>query len=157
MQIHTFQYHANKKGWSISAFPDLDSENTLVLLFAAPEFYDNKQILLDLVKHYPSSKIIGCSTAGEIAGSYIYDGSISVAVVKFEKTVLKMAIQEIPSAEDSFKAGKALIHELEDNTLRGVFILSDGLTVNGSELVKGVNFCRRYADRIFCPVNACQF
>ena len=39
MEIKAFQFLKNK-GWSLKKFPALDSESTLVLIFAAPEFID---------------------------------------------------------------------------------------------------------------------
>ena len=38
MQLETFTYTSDK-GWSVKSFPELDSEQTLVLIFAAQEMY----------------------------------------------------------------------------------------------------------------------
>lgn len=138
MHLQTFQY-STKNGWSIKQFPDLDSEQTLILVFAAPDFIDNPSPIQELSKHYPNSKIIGCSSAGEIAGERISDNSISVAVVKFEKTLIKIVKTEIGTSIDSYKAGTDIASNLQQKDLRGIFVLSDGLNVNGSELVKGLN------------------
>ncbi|MCW8399919.1 hypothetical protein OQJ26_14090 [Legionella sp. PATHC038] len=88
MEIKTFQFLRNK-GWNLEEFPDLDSENTLVLIFAAPEFIDFQEPIIQLSNFYCKSKVIGCSTAGEIYGDDLFDHSITVAVVKFTKTALK--------------------------------------------------------------------
>ena len=137
MQLQTFQY--TKRSWTVPTLPDLDSDRTLVLIFAAPEFIDDPEPIHALCKQYPNSKVMGCSTAGEIAGSIILDKSLSVAVIKFEKTGLKLAMQTIHNADSSYQTGSALIADLYQDQLRGVFVLSDGLNVNGSELVKGLN------------------
>ncbi len=140
MQLESFQYlgKGQKQGWTINGFPELDSENTLILVFAAPEFINNPEPLLDLAKSYPKSSIIGCSTAGEISGSLINDHSLSVAVIKFEKTAIKTSMVKVESAELSLKAGKQLAADLDHPDLKGIFVLSDGLKINGSELVKGL-------------------
>ncbi len=138
MEVQTFQY-VTGKGWSVDTFPMLDSENTLVLIFAAPEFINNPSPLKELAKHYPHAKIIGCSSAGEISGQYITDHSLSVAVVRFESTTLRIVKTEIKTAEDSFSTGKLIAEQLKGKELCNIFILSDGLQVNGSELVKGLN------------------
>jgi hypothetical protein len=138
MQLQTFQYRI-KDGWSVKQFPDLDSKQTLILVFAAPEFIDNPGPIQELAKHYPNSKMIGCSSAGEIAGDKISDNSISVAVIKFEKTPIKIVKTEINISTDSYQAGVFIANNLQQNDLRSVFVLSDGLNVNGTELVKGLN------------------
>lgn len=138
MILETFHYIKNK-GWSISKFPELDSENTLIFVFAASEYIDNPSPIKELFKHYPNSKIIGCSTSGEIIDDKILDHSLSVAVIKFEKTQIKIATVDITNAEESFEAGKTLAHELDTNHLSSIFVLSEGLSINGSELAKGLN------------------
>lgn len=137
VQLHTLQY-TQKDGWS-EQFPKLDSENTFIVIFSAPEFMADPTPIKELAKHFPTSKIIGCSSSGEIAGSQIFDKTLSVAITKFEKTQLKMVKKEIRKAEDSFGIGEEIAKELDQPDLRSLFILSDGLTVNGSELVKGLN------------------
>lgn len=142
MKVETFQY-VTGRGWSVDSFPDLDSENTLIFIFSAPEFLDHPEPFQTLSKKYPRSKMIGCSSAGEILGSSIYDHSISVAVVKFEKTPLKLSLMTVDNSENSFRAGKALGEELDAPNLSAIFVLSEGLIINGSELVKGLNTINR--------------
>lgn len=138
MELSTF-YYTKKSGWSVKTFPELDSKDTLVLIFASPEFIENPAPIQEIAKHYPNSKIIGCSSAGEISGSRIWDNSITVAVSKFEKTPLEIVKTEIKNDQNSFDVGKDIITKLFKEDLRGVFVLSDGLQINGSELVKGLN------------------
>lgn len=138
MKIETFNY-TSEEGWSVKSFPKMDSEYTLVLVFAAPEFINDSGPLKELAQHYPKSKMIGCSSAGEIFGPRVLDRSISVAVTQFEKTVLKLATVSVHNSEDSFAAGELIAKELDKDDLRGILVLSDGLLVNGSELVKGLN------------------
>lgn len=137
MKLNTFQFDG--KRWSVDVFPNLDSENTLVLIFSSPRYIDNPTPINELIAHYPKSKIMGCSSAGEIAAANIFDNSISVAVMKFEKTFIKMTSIKINSIADSFHAGESVASHLNQDDLRGMFVLSDGLNINGSELVKGLN------------------
>lgn len=138
MELQAFQY-IHKKGWTIDTFPALDSENTLVLIFAAPCFIKDPEPIKQLAGFYKKSKIIGCSSAGEIYGSYIYDKSLSVGVIKFERTILKSVKSQVNDVSDSFEAGQEITRQLQQPYLRSLFVLSDGLKVNGSELVKGLN------------------
>jgi len=138
MILKTLEYTANQ-GWSIKSFPDLDSENTLILVFSASNYIDNPAPIYDIAKHYPKSKIIGCSSAGEIFGTTISDNSISIAVVKFENTQIKMVKKEILSADSCYSVGEYISSELCKEDLRSIFVISEGLNVNGSELVRGLN------------------
>ncbi|MCW8443357.1 FIST C-terminal domain-containing protein [Fluoribacter gormanii] len=138
MEIKAFQFVKNK-GWNLKEFPNLDSENTLILIFAAPEFMDFQDPIMQLANFYSKSNIIGCSTAGEIFGNYLFDHSITVAVIKFAKTTLKIAKAEVNNSKYSENAGKLIAEQLKADDLRSIFILSDGLNLNGSELVQGLN------------------
>jgi hypothetical protein len=138
MKLKTF-YYSLKDGWSVEALPDLDSEQTLVMVFASPETIKDPSPLQHLAQHYPNSKIIGCSSAGEILGPHVSDHTLSVASIKFEKTQLQIVQTVVGKAEDSFAAGKQIADKLKGDDLKGIIVLSDGLLVNGSELVKGLN------------------
>ena len=138
MTLETFTYTAGT-GWSVERLPALDSPSTLVLTFGASEFFDEPDALAELNRAYPQSHLIGCSTAGEIFGTAVTDLSLSVAVLRFERTDLATALAPVESAADSFAAGEALARDLYQPGLRGVLVLSDGHYVNGSQLVRGLN------------------
>src|SRR5438105_6845375 len=137
MELSTFYYKPDT-GWSVPAFPMLDSEQSLVLVFAAPEYMEHTAPLEDLRRAYPRSRVVGCSTAGEIAGTRVHDASLSVAVVRFAHTSLAVASATI-SKTDSFASGAQLAREFDPAGLRALLVLSDGLDVNGSELVRGIS------------------
>jgi hypothetical protein len=138
MKLETFDY-VQDKGWSIKSFPQMDSENTLVLIFADPAIIKDPSPIEELVKHYPNSKIIGCSAAGEISGSRIIDNGLSVAVAQFEKTKLKIIKSTIHNPEESYKAGQNIAQALDAPDLKSILILADGLNVNGTDLVQALN------------------
>lgn len=87
---------------------------------------------------YPAALLLGCSTAGEIMATRVYDDSLAVTAVAFEKTRLRLAQYTIASADDSRWAGEMLANDLLGSDLKHVFLLSDGLKVNGTELAKGL-------------------
>ena len=139
MQSHALSYDLTSSKWAES-LPALDSPRTLVLGFGAPEMIDSPAAFGELAKQYPRSLVIGCSSAGEIHGTTVRDHSLSVTVTKFDKTDLQLASLEVRSAADSFTAGSQLAKRLATKPgLRGVLILSEGLHVNGSELIRGLN------------------
>lgn len=139
MKLETFT-HIAKQGWSVDRLPELDSDKTLVVVFGAPEEGDHDRAFADLAGAYPRSRIVGCSTAGEIFGTRVADRSLAVAVARFEQgTCLATATAAVHTQADSFAAGAALAGQLHQPGLRAVLLFSDGLNVNGSELVRGLN------------------
>ncbi len=138
MQLETLAY-SSARGWSVTPFPALDSERTLVLVFGAPRFAEDCAPLDELRAAYPRSHVIGCSTAGEIHGAVLSDDTLSVAIARFDASDLELSTTRVASSGDSFAAGRELALSLTDDDLRAIMVLSDGLCVNGSELVRGVN------------------
>ncbi len=116
-----------------------DSENSLLLLFGASHLIDRPELIQQVMAACPRSQAIGCSTSGEIHGAEISDDSLVVAAVRFEKTRLLTTHAAVHSPKDSYAAGRAIAAGLQQPSLRGLLVLSDGLNVNGSELVKGLN------------------
>lgn len=137
LALDSFVYRKGS-GWSVESFPALDSDKTLVLVFASPSYFDDPAPIAQLCKAYPSACMVGCSTAGEIAGDSLIDESLSVAVARFGHTRLASASAPVRTAADSFKAGDVIARQLDGPDLRGILVLSDGLNVNGSELVRGI-------------------
>ena len=113
MELETFTY-TEDKGWSTISFSDLDSEQTLVLIFASSKMIKNTIQIKELARYYPQSKMIGCS-AGEISGASIEDDSLSIGAGEITATALK------------------------EEELKGIFVLSKGVGVNGLKLVKMLN------------------
>lgn len=140
MKIASFCYK-NEGGWveTLDSYAEFDSPQTLIILFGDASYCDEPQLIQQLTDIYPSSKIIGCSTAGEVLGQTISKESLVGVIVKFEKTELRLSYSGIEKSQGSFAAGKYLAKELNRPDLRGVLILSDGLNVNGSKLIEGIN------------------
>jgi len=124
--------------WSKELPTALDSEATLVFVAGAAELIDKPAPFAELRRAFPKARILGCSSAGEISGASISDHSIVAAIARFETT--RLAIETAPAlAGESFAAGQALAKGLVKDDLRAVLVLSDGLAVNGTELVAGLN------------------
>lgn len=131
--------YRQEAGWDHELPREMDSPRTLVLAFAAPQYATDPAPFDQLRAAFPHSLLIGCSSSGEIAGSDVHDGSVSVAVTRFEHAGLRQASTRVDDAADSFHAGARLAAQLADRELRAVFVLSDGLGVNGSALADGLS------------------
>jgi hypothetical protein len=138
INIETFTYDA-AQGWSKELPTGLDSDQSLMLVFSAPEFGVQPHPLKALSEAFPDAHIIGCSTAGEIYNASIDDHSITAAVVKFESTRLMSISEPLERTQDSYKCGERIGKSLGSDELCAVLMLSVGTEVNGSELVKGLN------------------
>ena len=111
---------------------------TLVIVFGASSFSAESPAILTLRERCAGAVLLGCSTSGEICGQELRDESLSVAVATFERAKLRTALIEVPSVADSRRAGRELAERLAAPDIKGIFVLSDGLGVNGSELVNGL-------------------
>lgn len=138
MLVSTYRYTPSA-GWNKTPDSVLDSSRTLLVVFGASNVDGLAAGIADLRKNFPASRWVGCSTAGEIYGSSLGDDSLVVAVVRFAHTDLRVAGSEIVDPGTSFQVGEYLAGELAAPDLKGVFVLSDGLSVNGSELAKGLS------------------
>jgi hypothetical protein len=128
---------AEGKGWNFPAVQNTSAPQ-FVLIFAASELFKNST-WIELLKHrYPSAKFIGCSTAGEIAGNTVRDQTAVATAVELKNARIEFAQQELVSTDDSYNTGKRLIEQLTKNDLKHILVFSDGLHVNGSELVRGM-------------------
>lgn len=110
----------------------------LILAFGSKRLVADDQLYKLLTDSYPSADIVLCSTAGEIAYNTVYDDSAVITVISFEKTTLRTASLNLNEFNDSFELGKSLVQKFEIDGLTSILILSDGLLVNGSQLVAGM-------------------
>jgi len=138
MHIETFS-HRPSQGWSVSLPAGGDSARTLVVAFGAPEYAEAPQALHELAQAFPTSAIVGCSSAGEIHDHLVTDGTLVVAIARFEQTDLEVASTRIDSAADSAAAGARLGAKLAGVRPRLVLVFSEGLAVNGTDLVRGLS------------------
>ncbi len=136
------------KGWNIK-LPYNSSKTQLLLIFGAKECLLNEKLLQQIKEAYPNALLFGCSTAGEIIDTRVYDNTIILTAVNFESTLIKSSYVRLQEVDNSFRAGEKLAgllpakifnenSSVEENLFH-IIVLSDGLKVNGSDLVKGLS------------------
>ena len=140
MKLQTVTYRT-ADGWDSPLPADLDSGQTFVLAFAAPEFGVDPTPFKELAAAFPHSVLVGCSTSGEIAGTQVHDASVSVAIARFERTQLRRAFTAVSSAADSFDAGARLAAQLVDGLARH---LPAGVSITGGLAGDGSRFGRTW-------------
>lgn len=126
-------------GWDQPIDETLDSTSSGVFVFASSSYFKSPEILNNIIKSFPNSHIIGCSTAGEIYRSEFLEESLICAVLQFDKTRLRSVSLEIKSSNDSFTCGRNLTEGLLAEDLKSILVLSEGLNINGSSLLAGIN------------------
>lgn len=136
MRVDTYIYKNGK--WGKEFATSLDSQNTLILLFASLEEEKVKQEAKKIAKLFPASIMLGASTSGEIFKDEVYDDTIVVSVTHFQSTTLKNHICEEIDNETSYEDGVDIAKRLYSENLKGIFVLSDGLQTNGSKLTQGI-------------------
>ncbi len=138
METVLYRYQGDQ-GWQPGLDGDLDSEQTLVLLFSDLPPEQVGKALDPLRQAFPRARFMGCSTAGQIHQLHYLEQSASALVVRFEHCRLLYTCVPV-DAKESFQAtGEVLAAKLERPDLAAVLLLSDGLAVNGSALMDGVN------------------
>ena len=116
----------------------LGDKADLVFYFGNREKLEGGNVYQTLQKTYPNSIVLGCSTGGEIFSDEVFDDSVVSLAVDFEKTELKHTSASIEHSDESFSVGVTLGSNLKGDNLKGIFVLSDGLNVNGSALSQGI-------------------
>ena len=127
---------------SKSALKDLPSASpllsaNLVLVFGSVKRFSEGKLQSFLKARYPTAQLVGCSTSGEISPTGVYDDSIQITAIQWEKTIQRVAQTKMTGMQNSFETGVGLAKQLKADSLRTILVISDGLNANGSELVKG--------------------
>ncbi len=117
-----------------------DGPNVIVLAFGKKEILKKDFIFSKLKEIYPQSQIVLCSTSGEIFEEVVYQNTVSIAILELERTDIQAKMINIQDFPDSFDAGKFLFSKLDNKELAYILVISDGSIVNGSELVRGLEF-----------------
>src|ERR1700722_128270 len=135
--MHSRQITWNlQTGWSPV---DTDPEKVaLVFYFGTREVLACGTRYHELREMFPAAHVLGCSTGGQINNSDVNDDGIVAAAIRFDSTRLRLISWDVTDASQSWDCGEAIGKALCEDDLAGVFLLSDGLNVNGSELVNGL-------------------
>jgi hypothetical protein len=139
--MRTRQHHfINNKWIDLNADSEFEEAKCqLVLVFGATQLITVPAVYEYLKIKYSIADIVFSSTSGEILDSEVYDDSIVVTAIEFEKSNISCATTHVSNQASSFETGAYLMSQLDKNGLKCVFIISDGTFINGSDLVAGFN------------------
>lgn len=130
-------YHYNKS-WDNAFDLSYNTAQTLIIIFGSSTLSTIESALIELSSAFPLASIVGASTAGEIYQDELYDESLSVVMMQFSSSTVKVVSEQLSEENDSFSIGQNLAKNLDDAQLKALFVLSDGLQANGSKLTEGI-------------------
>jgi len=137
MKIETL---ALKDGsWKVEKSIDNLESVDLVTVFGDTDEFTNNEHYKYLRERYPNAAIAGCSSAGNIQGEEISQSKLVATAVSFDSSKVVLESVEFLNGDSINEASKKLASKFDEKGLKHIFILADGLNLNGSELVQGFN------------------
>ena len=119
---------------------NLKSTAQLVLYFGDRSLLKKPGIYDHFHKRYPNAIILGCTADGSIHGSQITEDKIVYSAIFFEKSKVSGICYDIVDATKSYDIGQMIATNFRaQKDLKGIFVLAEGLVINGSDLVTGIN------------------
>lgn len=114
-------------------------KNPLVLVFGNRMLLEKNDVINDIRKEFPYEHLVFGSTAGEIIDNNVFDDSIVVTAIEFEKSSFEIRTENILKYnKDAKKLGETLYNAIPKENLKHLFVLSEGTFVNGSSLIEGL-------------------
>ncbi len=116
---------------------------TLVMFFSEVSPEASATAVADLAAALPQAAILGCSSAGIILGDGLCPDGITAVAMHFDSVTPRVAMADVADFPSSREVGNAigdtLTAQLEPGQPGTVFVLADGLVVNGTALVAGLS------------------
>lgn len=110
----------------------------LVFVFGDRFVLESDTIYNEIRELYPDGDLVFGSTSGEIIQTHVYEGTIALTAIEFEKTQFQIVTENVSNFVDIEKMGKVISAQFNKKELRHLFIVSDGSFVNGSGLIEGL-------------------
>ncbi|WP_158976698.1 FIST signal transduction protein [Cellulophaga sp. L1A9] len=116
-----------------------DLKNPLVLVFGNRFLLESATIYAEVKAIFPDGNLVFGSTSGEILGENVFDDSIVITAIEFEKSSYVIHSENINNFNaDSERLGEKLSSKFDSQNLKHLFIVSEGSLINGSALIKGL-------------------
>jgi hypothetical protein len=134
--------HVERLSWLLPDCGELaklkQAEPDLIIYFGSRASLASGAAFEQLKATCPGAMVLGCTTGGQIHEHDAVDDEISGVAIRFDQTKIRLVSEMVGSSVDSRSCGRAIGERLLAPDLAGIFLLSDGLNVNGSELVAGL-------------------
>lgn len=120
----------------LTAWPEFSPD--LILIFGHRPLLCGPFPLNQITRAFPGAIAFGCSTAGEISDTAVSSHSVQITFAAFCRSTLQAGHVRIDKRTNSRKTGQELAASIPHEGLVHAFVLSDGLEINGSNLVEGL-------------------
>ena len=118
-----------------------DLKSPLVLVFGNRYLLEDTEIYSEIKKMFPDGHLVFGSTSGEILSNKIFENSIAITAIEFEKSSFVIKTENILLHDkNAYKAGEALVKKFPKENLKHIFVVSEGSFVNGSDLISGLEY-----------------
>jgi len=138
MQIETLYFNDENWNFENETLSNKD-EVDLVLVFGDTDVFASKKHYEYFKNLYPNADIVGSSSSGNVLGTQVSESSVVATAVSFSSSSVKVNTLEFNEGDDLAKISRDLVSSFDENDLKSIFVISDGLNMNGSVLAKNVN------------------
>jgi hypothetical protein len=146
MQIEELRW-TSECGWRPQR-PSGGARADLVIYFGDRDALRRGDCFAELRAAYPDAHLIGGSATATVLGADLDQGAVVATAISFAHTRIAVTQQTGVAGADSRACGEAIGRTLAAPDLAGVFVLADGIHVNGSGLTAGLNDALQGA----CPI-----
>lgn len=138
MLIETLKYVDNN--WKVSSEnPTLTEGADIIFTFGDREVFKRSAPYTKLRSLYPNAHIVGCTSSGNILGDSVSDAPMVATAVSLDSGTVQISVEDFSSEDDQNEVSQRVVSGLPRENLKHIFILSDGLNMNGSFLAEGAN------------------
>lgn len=129
--------------WSPGDQPSPQPDADLVFAFGPTRLLDDPDTFADVRRAFPNARIVGASTGGQIQRARVSDGTLVTTAVLFEKSGVEVVHTAVQDGEADDALGRRLATQIAQADAQGrplahVFVLADGVKINGSAFASGV-------------------
>lgn len=132
----------DKNQWSKYSGDLLEKEYSLVnvvFVYGHTDIVKREDNFKDIKEKYPNARIVGCSTSGNVMEASLTNYELTATAVYLEKSSIEISSISFNEKDNVEELSKELISKLSKENLKHIFIMSDGLLINGSSLTRGIN------------------
>jgi len=136
MKIDTLFFNAGRWDFREDSIAE-KSDADLVMVFGDSEAFKEGEHYSYLRSVYKSAVIVGASALANILDAEVHPYAVVATAVKFENASVRLSVIDFDKQSDLFQVGRELVRGLPGEGLKNIFILSDGIDINGSSLARG--------------------
>lgn len=116
-------------------------QDPLVLVFGNRFMLQDESLFQEVRGLFPNGHLVFGSTSGEILGEKVWDGTVTLTAIEFERGQFLVKSKNVSDFDNNDNAlGKSLAMEFPKEELKHIFVVSEGSSVNGSDLIAGIEY-----------------